>query len=55
MVYGICSNCGDTYPLPEGMIEGAEYTCSRCGKIYNLRIVRMDEFVFNRLISTKGE
>lgn len=53
MLYGVCSKCGDTYKLPPDMKEGKEYKCLRCGKIYKLKIVNMDEFVFNRLVSTK--
>ncbi len=53
MKYGVCTKCGDTYKLPEGMISGKEYKCFRCGKEYTLKVVSMEDFVYNRLISTK--
>lgn len=54
MICGVCTECGDTYPLPQGLVEGEQYVCARCGRSYKLKIVSMYEFVFNRLISTKG-
>lgn len=53
MKYGVCTKCGDTYPLPKGMEENKEYTCLRCGKTYRLKVVNMEEFIYSRMISTK--
>lgn len=53
MKYGVCTECGNTYPLPEGMIPAKEYECLNCGKIYKLKVVNMEEFIYTRMISTK--
>jgi DNA-directed RNA polymerase subunit RPC12/RpoP len=53
MLCGICTECGDTYPLPEGMDTSKQYKCEKCGKMYYPKVVRMDEFVFYRLKTTK--
>lgn len=43
---GICSNCGDTYPVPLNMDVTKEHICLNCGKTYIPKIVSMDEFIF---------
>lgn len=54
MKYGVCTNCGDTYRLPEDMDVSKEYKCLVCGNNYIPRVVHMDEFIFDRLKTTKG-
>lgn len=51
--FGICECCGDMYELPEGMVEGRLYQCLRCKNLYELKIIRMEDFVFNCLKACK--
>jgi len=30
--YGICLDCGETYPLPEGWVSGVYGLCPRCAR-----------------------
>lgn len=53
MLFGVCTKCGDTYHLPSNMWSGGIYKCLHCGQLYKLKVVSMDEFVFNRFKSLK--